>query len=254
MIRKILFIPLLALFLAILFSAVSFAQTTTPSPSPKTGKNLDTRVTNLKSRGDLEITRRITSLNTLFSKINGLKKLSDAQKSTFTTNVQSEITTLTTLKSKIDADTDLATLKTDIMSIVQAYRVYLVYMPQIRILASADRMDVTADLLTTEALQLQTRITSASTGGHDVTSLNSLLTDMNSKIADAKTQYQNATNLVTSLTPAGYPGNKTSLVQGKTDIQTGAADLKTAHQDAMQIRTGLKAFSKIVSPSPSPTP
>ena len=249
---KFLFIPIASLIIASSLSTLSYAQTVTPASTAKVAKNTDARVTDLKSRADTEITRRTTSLNTLFAKINGLKKLSDADKTTYTTNSQNEINSLNTLKTKIDADTDLATLKTDVQSIVQDYRVYLVYMPQIRILSSADTMDVTADLLTTEAGQLQTAINNAASGGHDVTALNTLLSDMNAKITDAKTQYQNATNLVTGLTPQGYPGNKTSLITARADIKAGAGDLKTAHQDALQIRTDLKAFS--LSPTPIATP
>ena len=55
------------------------------------------------------------------------------------TNIQTQITALNALKAKIDADTDAAILKTDIQSIAQAYRIFMLIIPQGNIAAAADR-------------------------------------------------------------------------------------------------------------------
>src|SRR5579872_6107659 len=125
------------------FPAVVFAQTIVPSegigirPTLQAEREaitqqrqqiqaqvVQTRQTNLKTRADNEITRRITALNDLITRINGFTRLTADQKSSFVTQIQTEINTLTSLKTKIDADTDTATLKTDVQSIVAEYRVF----------------------------------------------------------------------------------------------------------------------------------
>lgn len=260
---KKIFVPLTIVILSVLSPLMvtySYAQTTTPNPTraARLERRLDAQSTDLKSRGDEELTRRITALNGLIIKINGFKKLSDSQKSTFTSNVQTEITTLTTLKTKIDGDTDVTTLKTDVQSIVTSYRVFALYMPQINILTAADRILTTTDTLTALVSKLQTRITEAQTKGKNVTLLTASLTDMQNKIADAKTQAQNAINSVTPLTPAGYPGNKTTLIAARGMITAALTDLEGknggigAKQDAQSIIQGLKPFPKTtITPSPS---
>src|SRR6185436_1872535 len=94
-----------------------------------------------KAKADQEITRRIDSLNKAISRLGEMKHLSDADKATLTATAQANITTLTNLKAKIDADTDLATLKADIQSITKAYRIYRLVLPRIHIDGASDRMD-----------------------------------------------------------------------------------------------------------------
>jgi len=233
-----------------------FAQT--PSTSPNSDKSaVQAQSQQLRrERADQEINRRITALNNLISRINGMKKLSNSDKSTLVSQVQSEITNLTSLKSKIDADTDPQILKTDKQSIVQSYRVFVLFIPKIRILAAADRMDVTADKLSDLVKKLQGRISQAQLASKNVTSLQTALTDMQNKISDAKTQYQNARNAVTPLTPDGYPANKITLQAAHDMIKTGAQDLRSVLKDAKTIRNGLKELgtTKKSSLAPSATP
>lgn len=266
-------------FLLLFLSQQALAQTTPPTTNPTSttsGTNNNTtpgagginrpnqaanqqnRITNLKSRADAEIDRRITSLNKLLTRISGMKRLSSAQISAFTSEIQTEITNLTNLKAKIDADTDLATLQTDVKSIVLSYRVYALFMPQLHILAAADRILEYTDKFTAFATKLQSRITQAQSQGKDVSSLQAALTDMEAKIADAKTQANNAIAEVTPLTPDGYPGNKSTLLDARSKIKAALTDLQGARQDAMTIINGLKGLkgtgvSPAVSQTASPT-
>ncbi len=223
------------------------AQTTTSSPNK--ALNQAERMTDLKSRADTEISRRITALNKILGRLSTIKHLTDAQKVSFTTQIQNEITTLTSLKTKIDADTDLTTLKTDVQSIVTAYRVYALFIPQIQLVAAADRELNVADEITTLAGKLQTRIQNAQTAGNNTATLQADLTDMQNKIADAKTHANNAIALVTPLTPSGYPGNKGVMQNARALLQTGHQDLVAAGKDAKSIIQGLRDFKTTPEPT-----
>jgi hypothetical protein len=194
-----------------------------------------------QTNADREIDRRVNSLEKLISHINGMKKISADQKATLVSQVQAEIDSLKALKTKIDSDTDVATLKADKKSIVDAYRVFVVFMPKVQIMANGDKIIELADQMTTglEA-KVQLKINEASASGKDVTTANAKMADGQAKLADAKTQAQNAINMVASLDPAGYPGNKATLQQARNLLQTARKDLVTAMQDFKAARVSIK--------------
>lgn len=237
-----------------LFFIITAAVPVYAVPSTRSAEVSQTKVTNLKTRADKEITRRLTSLTNVISRITSLKHLSDTQKSALTTQIQAEITSLTNLKAKIDADTDPTTLQADVQSIIKSYRVYLLYLPQIHIFGAADSVLNLATSMSTLASKLQFRINAAQTAGHSVSNLVAYLTDMQAKITDAQTQANNAITIVTPLTPDGYPGNKTQLQTALTDLKTARADLVAARQDDQKIIQGLHLLNVPKTATSSATP
>ncbi len=211
------------------------------SPGLKTTPALVERQTNLRARADREIDRRVGALNELIKRLGTLKHLSSDILASLTAKVQTEITALTDLKTKIDVETDNTILKTEVQSIVTSYRVYLVFLPQIRILAAADSIQQAADRLAALAAKLATRVTP------DQSELQTALSDMNNMVSDAKAQAQKAEQTVINLTPEGYPANKADLQSAHTMIKTAINDLKVARADA-------ETIVKVLSTSYSPLP
>ena len=193
------------------------------SPSAQKGRQFTDRLNNLGNRAEKEIGRRVFSLNSLIGEVNQVKRLTDAQKSTMRDDIQSEITNLNALGAKIATDTDVTTYRADVKSIVDSYRIYLLYLPQTRIIITSDSLLDAQSQFSVLVTKLQSRITEAQGKGNDIASLQTLLTDMQAKLADAQTQAQNAMTTVQGLQPTGYPGNK-------TELQTANQDLKTASQ------------------------
>lgn len=216
--------------------------------NPTRAANQAARLANLHTLADSAISQRLTSLSDASTRINGLVKLSSDQKTQFTGEITTDVNGLTSLKTKVDGDTDLPTLRADYKTIFTTYRVYAEFLPQVHLLTASDTMDVTADKLSDLATKLQSRIQSA---GKQST-LTSLLSDIQAKIADAKTQYGNVQSQITSLTPQSFDndptGTTSALKNARSEIQTGAGDLKTAFTDAKQIIQALKS-----STTPAPT-
>ena len=202
---------------------------------------------NQKTRAEKEISNRITDLNKLIARIQAMKHVSDANKTTLVASVQTQITILTTLKTKIDADTDVTILKTDVQSITKSIRIYMLVMPQIFIAAASDRLlDVSADMTTVGTL-LSARITEAKTAGKNTSDLDAALADYTAKIADANVQAQAAISATVSLTPDNgdktkAEANTAALKAARAQLEAGTKDLKTARKDAETIVKGLKAF------------
>ena len=210
------------------------------------------------SEGDNAIAARITDLNNLSTRVAAVKNVSAVEKASISTEVQNEITGLTNLKTKLDADTDLTTAKTDEQSIFTAYRIYALVVPQGMIMASADRVDTIASLMDTLSTKFQARITAAQTAGNNVTNVQAALTDFNTKVADATTQAQTAQNAVANLVPdqgnaTTAASNKAALQSARADLKTATSDLKAARADANTIVAGLKAFKVSAATATSTT-
>ena len=157
--------------------------------------NQQQRLANIKSKGDAEITRRLGSLNELSAKINSDSRLSTSDKQALTSQVQSEITNLTSLKAKLDNETSLSSAITDAKSIFSDYRVYALIVPKVWLIRVADDEMTVDDKLATLSGKLQARINEAQAKGRDVTSLNAWLSDLNSQIGSAK-QIASAVDLI----------------------------------------------------------
>lgn len=223
----------------------AFAAATTSSTTPRrVTPKLDQTIARLQQRADKEIDRRVTALNKLQTKIQGMVKVTAPEKSTFTNTVQGQINLLNNLKIKINADTDAATIKADVQSITKAYRIYALVLPQIEIVAAADKLASTTGLLTTLQGKLQARITAVQASSTDITALQALITDMSAKIADANSKSAAAIAAVQALVPDNgvktvMTANTTALKVARDMIKTGTKDVKDAQNDANKIRKGL---------------
>lgn len=227
-----------------------------------TGVNASTTVTltaaeqKAISRGDQEIARRISALTALNTRVQAMQEVTDTFKQSLSANIQTEISTLTSLQAKIDADTDLPTLKTDIQSITKSYRVYALILPQGRI-AAADRAVTIVTLMSSLGSKLQARI-QAAPAGSNTTALTAALTDMSNKLQDAQTQAQAAVTVTASLQPDNgvatvMASNEAALKQARTDLQTATSDLQAARKDITTIVNGLKALPSASASASSTT-
>jgi hypothetical protein len=201
----------------------------------------------LITKSDTAIAKRITSLTTWSGKISMMKHLSADQTTSLNAAVQTNITSLNTLKAKIDADTDLATLKADAKSIPDSLRIYALILPQQHILSGADRINSIAATMMTLSGKLQTRISAAQTAGHDTSAITANLADLNAKVSDAQSQSAAAVTVVAGLVPDNgnttvAASNKAALVAARANIKTATADLKAARTDAKTIAAALKGF------------
>lgn len=236
-------------------SSVLAVETATPNQmgAEKKVAAMGKRDTSLKARADHEIVRRIENLNKLIERISRMKKLTSYEKTTLAAQVQSEIANLNALQAKIDADTDATTLKTDVKSVIASYRVYALFLPKIQLLAAADRLSRTADRISSVSAELAQRVTALQKTGTDTTSMQASLVDIQTKVADAKTQSQNAIALVLPLTPDGYPANKSVIQSARTLLQKGQQDLVAAVKDAKSVFQGTK-LDKAKENTPSIVP
>jgi len=218
--------------------------------TPKPTVSLQNKIADIKTRAGNEIDRRVDRLTVLIDQIYAMKRLSATQKTSFVNDIQNTINNLKSLKITIQNETELAALKTEVQSIVDSYRIFLLYVPKIRILSAAERQLTTVDSLNTLAQKLNGYIQTAQGQGKDVTALLAEYSDLVDQVAKAQTDAQSAFDKVKDLTPAGYPGNKGTLTEAQQLCKTVRQELQTAVTDAKAIRDGLRALF----PQPTVTP
>lgn len=237
-------------------SAALLATQVNASASTSLGLGVKAQATTIAA-ADVKINARVAALNLLETRINQMVRVSGTDKAALDATLQGAVSEMTTLKAKIDADTDAATLKTDVQSITKSYRIYLLVLPQGRITAAADRVMDIVGLFNDLSAKLQLRITEAQTAGQNVTALNASLSDMNAKTSDANIQAEAAVNEIINLQPdngvqATFQSNLAALKDARAKIKVAAADLKTARQDAGSIVKAL-ASMKISAAATSTT-
>jgi hypothetical protein len=174
-----------------------------------------------------------------------MQRISADQKTTLTSTIQAQINELATLKAKIDADTDTMTLRTDVLSITKAYRIFALVIPQGALIAAADREEAIVDTMTTLGVKLQARIAADQAAGKDVTAEQTAYADFQAKLADAKVQAQASITEVSGLTPDNgdqtkFQANRTAMKDARSKIQAAQQDFVAARKDAETIVKGLR--------------
>jgi len=205
------------------------------------------QITTAKARADKEIDRRIASLNALLARVGQMARVTDQFKAQLNTTIQTEITNLTNLKTKIDADTDGSTLKADVQSIATDYRIYRLVLPVSAIAAAADRTVNVATMESALGAKLKARIDAAGSAGADVVALNAALADLASTTAAAVEQAQVAVSSSVSLQAdqgdkAVEQSNTAALQAAHKDLQAAQQLLVAARKDIGTILQGLKGL------------
>jgi hypothetical protein len=229
----------------ILVPATSFASTKADL-SVNASANVSTQqkcnLTTIQSRGAEEIIRRLKTLNTLQAKISSATHISSSDAAYLTAEVNAEISGLTALQTKLAADTTCATARADAESIINEYRVYLLVVPKVELIKTADDQQTTDAKLASLSTKLQARITADKNEGKDVTSLQIDLNDMNNQTKNSLTLSSTVEAAVLPLQPSDYNTDHNILEGDYTQLKTAHGDLVTARNDASKIVSGLKSL------------
>jgi hypothetical protein len=208
---------------------------------------------NIINRSNTLITNRLTSLSTLSTRVQGDKRLSTSEKSSLTSDIQTDTTGLTALKTKIDADTDATTARTDEKQIITNFYVYAVFEPKLRYLIILNNLQTTTSNIQAFVPQLQNLITTFKSQGKDVTQLQSLLDDISSQLQTVNTTISADITTVQNISPTAKPTTD-QFSKVKQDIsQIVRAGLGKIKADFDQMKPLFKQLisQKQATPTPS---
>jgi hypothetical protein len=192
------------------------------------------------NRGNSEIARRLSTLNTLSAKVSSATKLTAADRASLSSEISTEVDGLNGLKTKLDADTTVSDAKTDAQAIIDGYRVYALIVPKVSLVKTADDQQVAEGKLSALSAKLQARITVAQTAGKNVTSLQTELASLNSKVSAAQAISSSIESAVVNLQPSDYNSNHSVLSGDRNQLKTAQSDIQGALSTATTIITNLK--------------
>jgi len=220
-------------------SSDSTAGTRNSTPNSDTNT---TRLTNIKTKGDAEIARRLKTLNTLATRISAATKLTTADKTSLTNQVNDEIANLTTLKTKLDAETTVAGAIADVQSMITDYRVYALIVPKVQLVKAADDQQAVEDKLTALIAKFETRLNAAKSQGKEVSALQAKLDDMKTQTTTAQGISSSIETKVITLQPSDYDSDHSVLSGDMAQLKTAHSNNEAAYNDAKAIVAGLKAL------------
>ncbi|MET4783429.1 hypothetical protein [Glaciihabitans sp. UYNi722] len=224
--------------LGVAAAAPAFAAST-PAPSPTKSSTSPRSLADIQAAGASKTSQRIASLHTTIGKATANAGLTASDRSTILKTLNSDLTGMTTVATKIAADTTSAQAAADYKTIFSTYRVYAVGLPQARFAAAADSMTTTLPKLGATEKRL-----SALLAGKDASkstaALQADLSDMTAQIAKAASASSGVAASVLAVTPAQYDSNHAVLSAAKQSVLTARAAVKQAHADALAVRSALK--------------
>lgn len=199
------------------------------------------RITNLKAAAAKMVNTRLADIDRLINKINGLSVITGSDKTALVAILGNAKSGLETLSTKIQADTDLATLKTDIKSIFTGYKIYEVVNPKVSGLIVADRISALITKLEATATKLSSLVTTVKDSGKDTTQMASLFSDYQTQVTAAQSQIAAAKTSFTAMDVTDPTAARSDFEAGKADLKNAMTDLQNARKDLQQIIPLLRA-------------
>ena len=229
---------------------VNSLQNREQNQASKTANRQSSELQNIINRSNTLITNRITTLNKLSTKVQSDNRLSDNEKTTLSSQLQTEIGELNALKSKIDTDTDVTIARTDERLIITDYYVYAVFEPKIRLTIIINNLQTVTSNVQALVPQLQNLINTYKSQGKDVTQLQALLNDISSQLQTINTTLNNDSTTLSNVSVSSESSAKTTFTQIRQDlsqiVRTGFAKIRS---DFAQMRP---LFKQLIVPAKSP--
>ncbi len=208
---------------------------------------------NVIASADRMLADRLTSLNTLLSRVQSDTRLSTDEKTTLTSNINTMISNLQSLKTKIDGDTDLATARADRKSIVTSYHVFVTFEPQLRLLTIVNNLQSTTATIQALVPQLSQLSATFKSQGNDTTTIDAAIADISTQLTAITTLLNTDASTLQSvvLTNNNYQATFTGVRQ---DLAKVRADFAQIRHDMTTILSGMGKFFHKPSGTPSVTP
>ncbi len=199
------------------------------------------RIEKTQEREASTVDARKAGIQALILRIQNMKNISDANRTSLITELQNDMTVLDSFKTKMSTTTSTSTSNQDASESLISTRIFALVVPKIQVLAAADRVGTVVSMMNAIGVKLESRIAGKS-------SLQSTLSDFKAKLADATTQANAATDIVTKLTSeikdrGTLYANKTALQDARTKIQAAQQDLVAARKDIEIIKNNLKGIT-----------
>lgn len=212
---------------------VAFASTSTTTSSGAT-------LSAVKARAAAAISARQSALNAGISAVNANKWLTSMDKATILGTFNADLSGLTALGPKIQADTTVTPARADYRTIFTSYRVFALALPQARLAAASD--DITTGVLT-RLNDANTRLKNLLAGpdsAKNTPQVQAAMADLAAQIQAVTAATSGFSSGVLALTPAQYDANHAILAGPRSTLLTARADIAKARGDIKTVVQAIK--------------
>ncbi len=192
-------------------------------------------LTHLKSMADKAISQRIATLNSLLTRIQNDSRLDAGEKSALSADVQTDISGLTSLKAKIDADSDLASARADAKNIVTNFRIYAMFAPKMRLLITIDNLQAMSNRIGSLVPKLQSLTDNLKSQGKDTSKIQSLIDDIKNQLSSISSELSVDKSTVMGVT-VSTQNPQAIFTQVRKDLASVRAAFAQIRHDVGQMR------------------
>jgi hypothetical protein len=224
-----------------LAGAMALTAPAVAAPTPTTGPGLAALQAAVSHRIDL----RLAALTRDSEVITDSKKMTDAHIATLSALIAADQTGLTALKAKVNAETTVAAVRADQVTMIDSYRIYILVGPKVRLTRAADAEAAELAKLRTVHDKLADLVAKDKAAGKDTSNATDLLADMSAQLAKMGPTLDGQVDKLLALQPGpDGPGLTASVSNVRTALVEARGDLKAAVEDAKQVRDILKGLKK----------
>lgn len=210
----------------------------TSTPAPCSG-SADSVLACIKQRAAEAISQRETALQKMASDLNGNSHVSASDRATLLAQIQADESGLTALNATIQADTTAKQARSDALTIVTGYRVYVLEGPKVHLVIAADTEGAAETKLQSVMPAIQTAIDKSTAPPDKRADAQAAFNDITSHLAQAVNASSSIASSVIGLEPSGYPSNKSTLTSARGSAETARQDLEQCRHDLSTIREDL---------------
>jgi len=194
--------------------------------------------------GKARVDMRVADLGALNVKIQQMTRVSAEVRSTLSGAINNQVLNLTTLGTLIQKTDTKEAVRPLVQSIPLDYRIYMLFNPQVRITATADKAMTVTILLTELHTKLKAAVDAAEAQNMDVSNMRANLEKMSGNISNAQLRTSAAVNAVKDLTPDGgdtakKDANLQALTSARAALDEAAALITGARNNAEAVRVEL---------------
>lgn len=224
--------------LALGVAGAATAATPTPGATPTAKTASGDRLAAVKAAANARIRGRLATLHALELAVQDSKFLTSAEQGALNKQINSDLSGLTALSTKVAGETTAAAVRTDEVAMVDDYRVYLLMAPQTRLTEALAAESDAATTLQKAEDALQQLLAKQSGGG--TAEEKSQLADLQSAITAAQSAIGNEVASELAIQPSpDETAIKNALAPAKSAAKTAHQDLLKARDDAKDLRSAL---------------
>lgn len=200
-------------------------------------------VANLQAVGRCEIDRRFVTIERLRGAVDGARRLTDDHEAALERILDRSASGLRELRAEIDAATTVGELRLDLRRIVEDFRIYLLVVPQVRLVIAADVTDAAIARAIQVADRLEQAIEAAEEAGTDVGDAKEHLASMRAHIRSADAKVDGLAAKILPLTPADWNDGTAGPILERSRLAIAEArrvELRAAIADARAIIAELR--------------